>query len=148
MWRLNLPPLVALALGVLLGSSLTWHSPGRSLAVWQAPAQPAPRPQEACPPVTLTPSGAGAAFSSFIYPTWPVSHQKPAVRRAGGALKPRGRRRRSVAGLLPPHARRPDAGWGLSLLHQPSLPHPAQRAPACRRTSRQRHPSTPRQTSR
>lgn len=92
-WRFHLPPLAALALGVLLGSSLTWHSPGRTLAVWQTqPApQPAPRPQEACPPVTLTPSGAGAAFSSFIYPTWPVSRQKPAVRRQGPPPKPGGR---------------------------------------------------------
>ena len=85
--RFNVPPLVALALGVLLGSSLTWHSPGRSLAVWQAAPQP-PRPQEACPPVTLTPSGAGAAFASFIYPTWPVSHAKPAVRRRGAPPPP------------------------------------------------------------
>lgn len=73
-------PAACLALGLVLG--LTCHLPLKGLAGQPAAAVTGGLQLHApasCPPAADASSSPGAAFASFIYPTWPATDLKPAV---------------------------------------------------------------------
>lgn len=73
-------PAACLALGLVLG--LTCHLPLKGLVGQHAAAVTGGLQLQvpaACAPAATPSSSPGAAFASFIYPTWPATDLKPAV---------------------------------------------------------------------